>query len=256
MLPLGFTIAEGSSVFDSQPIVAIATGLARKSRNRKTGAVVQVYVLLKDVLPSAALASHSDSSVCGNCRHRVSGLGTCYVDVVRGADVVWRSFKAGLYPPIVPDVGFEPGSCFRVTAYGDCAAMPYENWKPFLGFARKADCAVLGYTHNWRHCDTRFQGFCMASVETTNEQREAAAAGWRTFRIRMPNAALQAGEVQCPADTHADVFALCGVKPGTVTCDICRKCVGGTVGEHVSLYPHGVNFKKTALTSWLKRATS
>jgi len=254
MPPLGFTIAQGRSLFDDQPIVAIATGLGRKSKNRKTGAVVQVYILHRDMLPSAAIATQLDRAVCGTCRHRPTGLATCYVDVVRGADLVWKSFQAGSYPELVSSPQFTRGSCFRVSAYGDCAALGFEHWEPFFAQVDKAEGTVLGYTHNWRHCDLRFQRFCMASVETISEQHDAAAAGWRTFRIRLPGAELLSTETQCPADTHADVYGLCGVDPGTISCDSCRRCTGGNVGGNVSLYPHGVNFRKSALTDWLARA--
>lgn len=252
---LGFVIAEGRSCFDDQPIVAIATGLGRKSKNRKTGAVVQVYLLHREVLPSTAISTSLDRAVCGACRHRAVGLGTCYVDVVRGADVVWRSYKANAYASVADDIELPRGACLRVTAYGDCVALPFPSWQPFLLLTQQYGCTVLGYTHNWRSCDRRFQQFCMASIETHAEYREAVAAGWRTFRIRTPGSALEPNEVQCPADTHADVKSLCGVDPGAVSCDACRKCNGGQDGPNISLYPHGVNFKKTNLTNWLARGT-
>lgn len=252
--PLGFILAEGPSRFDGTPIVAVATGIGRRSKNRKTGAVVQVYVLRADRLPSEALATNADKAVCGNCVHRGNGLGTCYVDLVRGADIVWLSLQKARYPRLgTASHRICQGLCFRVTAYGDCAALPFDCWEPFLSLAQERGCTVLGYTHQWRHCDPAFQRFCMASVESVADQREAVLAGWRTFRIRLPGSDLQDNEFQCPADSHADVMQLCGVPAGSTTCDNCRRCNGGAVGQNISLYPHGVNFKKTQLTEWLER---
>ena len=254
-LPLGCIVAEGKSRFDNSALVAVATGLRIRSNNRKTGPVIQIYVLQKDVVPSSALSTGEDRSICGNCIHRKLALGSCYVDVVRGADQVWKSLKSGNYSPLNNDV-FDalPNACFRLTAYGDCAALPFDAWEKFLSLISKTKCTVLGYTHQWAKCEKEFQNFCMASVESTEEQRRASALGWRTFRIRLPGSPMTVNEVQCPADTHADVKTLCGVDKGSVTCDTCRQCDGGKSGNNISLYPHGINYRQRALTNWLEKS--
>ena len=42
---------EGASRLDSVPIVVIATGIDSPSKNRKTGEMVQCWILLRDVSP-------------------------------------------------------------------------------------------------------------------------------------------------------------------------------------------------------------
>ena len=51
----GFVVWEGASRLDGSPIVLIVTGLKRKSSNRKTGAMVQSYILRRDVAPLASV---------------------------------------------------------------------------------------------------------------------------------------------------------------------------------------------------------
>lgn len=60
---------EGKSPFDGAPIVLIATGYARPSKNTKTGALLQTWILRQDVAPHDAVASGADASVCGDCPH-------------------------------------------------------------------------------------------------------------------------------------------------------------------------------------------
>ena len=64
---LGVVLYEGPSLLDGQPIVVIATGLARLSANPKTGDMVQTWVLCRDVDPFAAIHNGQDVSVCGDC---------------------------------------------------------------------------------------------------------------------------------------------------------------------------------------------
>src|SRR5262245_25281056 len=68
--PLGLVLYRGPSLLNGRPIVCIATGLARQSKNRTTGPVVQTYILPDRENPLAALASGGDAAVCGDCPHR------------------------------------------------------------------------------------------------------------------------------------------------------------------------------------------
>src|SRR5262249_23527462 len=87
--PLGLVLCRGRSLRNGQRIVCIATGLARRSKNRPTGPVVQTYILPDGTeSPLAALASGGDAAVCGDCPHRPvlrpdgrRTLGSCYVNV-------------------------------------------------------------------------------------------------------------------------------------------------------------------------------
>jgi len=57
-------IYNGPSLLDGQPIVVIAT---YSNRNRKTGHVVQTYILLRDINPLEASKTGADYSICGDC---------------------------------------------------------------------------------------------------------------------------------------------------------------------------------------------
>lgn len=250
--PPGIVVAEGCSVFTNEPLVAVATGLGRPSVNRKTGQLIQVYVLARDTLPSSRASTKDDAAVCGTCKHRPSVLGTCYVDLYRGPNQVWRAFSAGAYPALTHGLEYLlENTVVRISAYGDCAAMPFSAWSPFLAIRQSRGITVLGYTHLWRRCDPRFSAFCMASVETPGERVEARQRGYRTFRIRGKENPLEHGESQCPADSHADTESLCGVARGTVSCLNCRACNGGTQGADITLLPHGLFYRSQRLEAWL-----
>ena len=83
----GLVIYRGPSILDGSPIVVIATGLGSGSSNRKTGALVQTWILREDVSPIKAIQNGSDVSICGACPHRGRiedgrNVGrSCYVNV-------------------------------------------------------------------------------------------------------------------------------------------------------------------------------
>ena len=64
----------GPSRIDGKQIVLLATGASplegEQSGNRKTGAMVQTYIMPLDVPPSEAVATGADVSVCGDCELR------------------------------------------------------------------------------------------------------------------------------------------------------------------------------------------
>ena len=64
----------GPSPYDGTPIVLILTGLSplasEQSGNRKTGAMVQSYILRQDMSPIVAVMSAADRAVCGDCSLR------------------------------------------------------------------------------------------------------------------------------------------------------------------------------------------
>ena len=60
----GFILYDGPSVLDGQPIVVIAT---METSNRKTGQMVQTWIIRSDISPTDAAKIGLDSSVCGHC---------------------------------------------------------------------------------------------------------------------------------------------------------------------------------------------
>lgn len=245
--PNGRVIYRGTSLLDGAPIVVIAIGFKSGSTNRKTGNMVQTYILRDDVAPTEAIKSGQDSSICGDCPHRGSVIAapqpadsktfttrnvgrTCYVNVGQGPLAAWRTYKSGGYPDW-DGTGVE-GKFVRLGTYGDPAAVPASVWESLL----KGSAGHTGYTHQWRSTQVTLQinlvklrALCMASVDTVEEAREAARLGWRYFRVvigRDPDQTTDLKESLCPASAEA------GRK---LTCNQCLACAGAD-GRRGSIY--------------------
>ena len=67
---------KGKSPIDGGDIVLIITGLSplksKQSQNRKTGPLVQSYILRQDMAPVVAMMQGMDRSICGDCPLRPS----------------------------------------------------------------------------------------------------------------------------------------------------------------------------------------
>ena len=224
--PTGFIIYQGPSELDGAPIVAIA--LTGKSTNKKTGAMVQTYIMRADVAPLDALASGDDASVCGDCKHRPILGGACYVNVAHGPRSVYAAYARGRYPVAGDVAALGAGRAVRLGTYGDPAAVPVAVWQALTSGA----ALRTGYTHQWRHGDA-LQGLCMASADSADERQDATARGWRTFRVMLAGESLARGEFACPASEEA------GRK---TTCEKCGACSGasrGTRQASVAIVAHG-----------------
>lgn len=245
-MPTGFILYEGPSLIDGAPIVAIA--LTGKSSNRKTGAMVQTYILRADVHPCEAVKDGRDVSICGDCKHRPSQGGACYVVVPQGPTSVWKAYKRGRYPHAPKALRLLGADrAVRLGTYGDPAAVPAWIWSALTRDATKR----TGYTHQWRALDSAriggamafhhrdvLRGLCMASCDTPEEREEATRAGWRTFRVMTPDEALGAGEFTCPASEEAGK---------RTTCEKCGACSGaqrGTVQASPAIIAHGAKARR------------
>lgn len=209
---------QGRSRFDSAPIVAIVTGLDGGSANPKTGPLAQLWILRSGVAPGAAVASRRDYAVCGDCKLRGDGSpGTraCYVTIKNAPLAVYRRYTAGGYPALEPAAAAKimraRGIGVRLGAYGDPAAVPV-----WVLAELTAGIRWTGYTHQWRD-QPLYRSYLMASCDSPEEYVQARAAGWRTFRSRLPGEALQAGEIVCPASEESRK---------RTTCDRCGLCDG------------------------------
>lgn len=233
--PNGFVLFEGPSLIDGAPIVVIVIGLARASKNSKTGGMVQTYILRQDVSPLDALRQGLDKSICGGCRHRPQwhdgakyGKRSCYVNVAQGPTQVWKTYRAGKYPrvPLSQVAPLTQGRNVRLGSYGDPAAVPLVYWQTLtLGSA-----GHTGYTHQWQSARLRgVASLCQASVDTPEEAEKARELGLGYFRVRTADQPALEGEVVCPASAEAGKVT---------TCADCRMCDGS--GRAVTIIAHGI----------------
>ena len=216
--PIGIILWQGKSLFDGERIMAVATGIYNQSANTKTGEMIQIWIVRRDVHPMTARRMGDDYSVCGNCMHRENS--TCYVNLCRGPARVFYSFLDGSYKHYEDsDLELFKGRNIRIGSYGDPAAVPFEVWENLTtNVANK----FTGYTHQWENCDQRLKNICMASVDSivgyTKEFDKAQSMGWRTFRVReSADNPLAENEFVCPASKEAGVLT---------TCEKCGLCSG------------------------------
>ena len=83
--PKGYVIHESPD----SPVIAVAI---LNSENKKTGNMIQVYILDRSQHPVEAVRNGTDDVICGDCPLR-SGNG-CYVTVWQGPLSVWKQYRA------------------------------------------------------------------------------------------------------------------------------------------------------------------
>ena len=93
----GRILFEGKSNIDNKDIVVIITGLDNKTSNKKTGDMLQTWILLRDHKPNEAHKNGLNKSVCGNCPHAGYNNNSCYVKWFQAPLQVWKSYKNNRY---------------------------------------------------------------------------------------------------------------------------------------------------------------
>ena len=244
----GRVLYEGPSQFDGEPIVAVLTGLGRKSDNRKTADMNQAFILPQ------RMQDGRTSSVCGDCMHKPKaegGAGSCYVNTSQTPATVWRTWKAGGYRPLdltdMLTLRRLRTKSMRLGSWGDPAAVPFEVWEPLMAEAP----GHTAYTHGWKRCDPRFKRIAMASCDTGAETLQALAKGWRPFRVRTGGEPLMPGEFDCPASAESG---------HRLTCADCLACWGAddvATRAFPGITLHGpVNRRRAFLTHFAKKETT
>lgn len=230
MSELGIQFYRGPSLLTGDPIVGVITGLDGGSMNAKTGPMAQAWVIRPDLPPFEAKRQNVDDAICGDCklRGRDGKDSGCYVVVWQSPQAIYRQLDS--YPVVSwPELqAVVEGRSVRICAYGDPAAVPFDVWRALLATA----AGHVAYTHQWKTCDQRLKSICMASVDTEDEFVIASLRGWRTFRIRMPDAPLIAGaEFACPASDESG---------HRTTCQKCQLCRGtSSPARSVAIVAHG-----------------
>ncbi len=237
--PIGIILWQGKSLLDGERIAVVATGIFGKSENKKTGDMIQTYIIRRDIHPMLARRLGEDKSICGDCKHKEQS--TCYVNLCHGPIGVFHALVDGSYRPIQDgDLDLFKDRHVRIGSYGDPAAVPYEVWHDICMAAE----GFTGYTHQWNNpkIDQRLKNICMASVDSikgyNKEYEKAKVAGWRTFRVFADMKDIniydekQDSEIVCPASKEAGVLT---------DCQKCNFCCGmqKSNGKDVLINHHG-----------------
>lgn len=222
--PLGYIAYEGPSLIDGAPIVVIVNKIDG-SKNAKTGAIVQSFIIRSDINPVEALQTGADESICGKCEHRPikareTGKPPCYVRVAKSVLSVYSAYKRGRYvkADAATIAAALSGKIVRIGTYGDGAAAPVQMWNQITRYA----AGRRGYTHQWDSVGFDVDAWAplvMASADTIDQAAKANLLGMRVFRVSQ-GIDVQPGEAMCPASAEA------GRKS---TCAKCTLCSGTSI---------------------------
>ena len=221
---LGYIAYEGPSIIDGKPIVVIVNKIDG-SKNAKTGAIVQSFIIRSDIDPVRALQTGADVSVCGQCEHRPklarkSGKPPCYVQVAKSVLSVYNAYRRGRYVKADPATiaAALAGKIVRIGTYGDPFAAPVQMWSQITRYA----LGRRGYTHQWDTIGFDVDAWAplvMASADTIDQAAKANLLGMRVFRVSQ-GIDVQAGEAMCPASKEAGQ---------RTTCAKCTLCAGTSI---------------------------
>lgn len=236
-------IYSGPSLIDGQPIIVLAQ---RGSKNRKTGNMLQTFILRGDVDPVTANRCGQDVSICGTCPHRgiadpaaTQGQAkdrTCYVTLIHAPASKYRAYKAGRYGTLsghADIAAFGAGEMVRIGTYGDGAAVPSYIWDSLCADAK----GWTAYTHQ-NGCNTAAldANRYMTSAESLPAAQAAWAKGERTFRVIADIADLSKSEILCPASEEAGK---------RTTCESCKLCAGASIkAKSIAIVAHGTSKRK------------
>ena len=196
----------------------VVVGFKSPSANRKTGPMLQSYILDKSSLRDTS----AFGSGCASCPM----VKSCYVGMDKFA--VRRNLVENLSGErsSIEFVSQEQlvdalrGKALRFGTYGDPSFIPLEFVRELCGVLR----TWTGYTHYWSNLlNTEYSQYFMASVECEETETQALALGWRVFRVLQKGAAPRpAGAeklVYCPA---ADLSIPEHKRPQCINCGLCQ----------------------------------
>jgi hypothetical protein len=237
--PVSSVIYRGPSLLDGKPIVVVAS---ISNRNRKTGAMVQTYILRSDIDPRVANKTGQDFSICGNCPLRgkpstdasrtLAEDRGCYVVIAQGPVNVFKTMSRGAYAEAEGHdaiAALGEGAMVRLGTYGDPAAVPSYIWESLLSRAK----GHTAYSHQSGMTGAAFRpDLMMVSADNETAARAAWAQGRRTFRVVASVADIVKGsEILCPASEEAGK---------RTTCAACGLCGGASVkAKSIAIPAHG-----------------
>ena len=241
---LGYIAYKGPSEIDGAPIVVIVNKIDG-SKNAKTGALVQTFIIRSDIAPTDALKTGDDYSICGDCEHRPivakkTGRPPCYVNVGRSVLAVFNAYKRGRYVKATPaEIGARvAGLRVRLGTYGDPFAAPVGVWQDITHW-----CAGhAGYSHQWQRAGfdhAAWAPLLMASADNIDQAAQANLHGMRVFRVS-DGVDRQPGETTCPASAEGGKRA---------TCADCMLCAGTSKqARDIVIADHAAGHKRRVIS--------
>jgi hypothetical protein len=148
------------------------------SSNRKTGDMIQTYLLDRETLTTEPKVF---GAKCFDCPM----VDKCYVSrdkmsvrkaLARLLGEERTSYAHATLAQVLPLLN---GRKVRLGTYGDPSALPLSDLKAIVNSAQ----GHTGYTHFWREIDTDYSAYLMASVEDSSAELLAQGLGYRTFRV-------------------------------------------------------------------------
>ena len=164
----------GYVLYQTEEIAIIAT---LKTRNRKTGKMIQIWIINRNISPMDALQSGASSAICFDCPHMGDGTGkkrTCYVNL-RYVQAVWKAYQRGRYEylPMSEYARVFAGKAIRFGAYGEPVLLPIAHVEALAAVASR----WTGYTHQWRRAEfAAYRAFLMASCDSERDARVQSTA--------------------------------------------------------------------------------
>lgn len=238
----GVLLWHGPSQINGEPVFAL---IQFGSGNRKTGSMLQTYILSAERSPMEALHGRLEESICGTCPHRPQADGTrsCYVDW-RSLATVWQSVTgSGIRTGIATEgryltlqevaslCGVDTkralellgmGERVRLGTYGDPAAIPAALWSTLTSQAE----TWTGYTHQWDNgavsSEQRqaLKPLVRASVDDAQGYQASTSTGWVPFvvtpDVETGRALRSLGPMPvalCPASEEAGQKVTCAACP-------------------------------------------
>lgn len=228
----GYLLHEGLTTSGDR-FAVIATGFKSKSDNRKTGDMLQLWIILADINPVEGVKSGLDATtVCQGCPF-ASGRG-CYVNAGQAPLGIYKAYKRGGYPLLDASdyAGAFAGRRVRFGAYGNPSLIPLAM---VAAIAQSCD-GWTGYFHDWKTMDsdtlTGYARFFMASTETESSRAMAERLKIRYFHV---SPVQPASAIECVNVTR-----------GT-SCSDCRLCAGTSKrAKSIWINPHGSGAAKAS----------
>ena len=171
-------VKRASAYVVEYPSFYLAFTALNGSENRKTGNMVQTYLIDKERLISEP---KTFGAKCEQCPM----VDKCYVSrdklSVRKALVKLTQGEATSYAFATLDevLPLLQGRLVRLGTYGDPSAIPLDDLKRICESAK----GHTGYTHFWREIDTDYSAYLMSSCESLSDELLSNALGYRAFRV-------------------------------------------------------------------------